>query len=79
MTTKDDNNRALAFAGILQALQLVQSTAYGKPYDLGAFQSTLSSILFIDAATVEDVYGDPSHATGKWELVGAVSPASNAA
>ncbi|MEA3243411.1 MAG: DUF489 family protein, partial [Pseudomonadota bacterium] len=57
MTHKNDKDRALAFAGILQALQLVQSTAYGKPYDLQAFQATLTSILLIDAATVEEVYG----------------------
>jgi len=57
MTRKNDKDRALAFAGILQALQLVQSTAYGKPYDLESFQATLSSILLIDATTVEDVYG----------------------
>ena len=57
MTRKNDKDRALAFAGILQALQLVQSAAYGKPYDLEAFQATLTSILLIDAATVEDVYG----------------------
>ena len=57
MSPKKDKDRALAFAGILQALQLVQSTAYGKPYDLEAFQSTMTSILLIDAATVEDVYG----------------------
>ena len=57
MTRKNDKDRALAFAGILQALQLVQSAAYGKPYDLEAFQATLTSILQIDAATVEDVYG----------------------
>jgi len=57
MTRNNDKDRALAFAGILQALQLVQSTSYGKPYDLEAIQSTLTSILLIDAATVEDVYG----------------------
>jgi len=57
MTRKNDKDRALAFAGILQALQLVQSSAYGKPYDVEAFQSTLSSVVLIDAATVEDVYG----------------------
>jgi high frequency lysogenization protein len=60
MTRKNDKDRALAFAGILQALQLVQSAAYGKPYDLEAFQATLTSILLIDAATVEDVYGGAS-------------------
>jgi high frequency lysogenization protein len=57
MTRKIDKDRTLAFAGILQALQLVQNSAYGKPYDLEALQATLSSILLIDAATVEDVYG----------------------
>ena len=57
MIRKNDKDRALAFAGILQALQLVQSTAYGKPYDLEAIQSTLTSILLTEAATVEDVYG----------------------
>jgi high frequency lysogenization protein len=57
MTRKNDHERALAFAGILQALQLVQSTAYGKPYDVEAFQTSLNSILLIDADTVEEVYG----------------------
>jgi len=60
MTRKNDKDRALAFAGILQALQLVQSTAYGKPYDLKAIQTTLTSILLTDTATVEDVYGGVS-------------------
>jgi high frequency lysogenization protein len=57
MSCNNDKDRALAFAGILQALQLVQSSAYGKPYDFKSFQSTLSSVLLIDAATVEQVYG----------------------
>jgi high frequency lysogenization protein len=57
MTRNNDKDRALAFAGILQALQLTQSTAYGKPYDLESLQTTLTSILRVDAATVEEVYG----------------------
>ncbi len=57
MTRSRDEERALAFAGILQALHLVQSTAYGRPYDVKAFQASLTSILLIDADTVEDVYG----------------------
>ena len=57
MTRSRDEERALAFAGILQALHLVQSTAYGKPYDVRALQASLTSILLIDADTVEDVYG----------------------
>ena len=56
----DNTDRALAFAGILQALHLVQQTARGKPYDLDAFQSSLNSILLIDAPTVNDVYGGVS-------------------
>jgi len=57
MSIKTDKNRTLAFAGILQALQLVQQTAYGKPYDVDAFQATLQSTLLLDAASVEEVYG----------------------
>ncbi|MFQ5645148.1 MAG: high frequency lysogenization protein HflD [Thiogranum sp.] len=56
-----DTDRALAFAGILQALHLVQQTANGKPYDLGAFQASLNSILLIDASSVIDVYGNVSN------------------
>lgn len=52
-----DTDRTLAFAGILQALHLVQQTARGKPYDLDAFQTSLNSILLIDAPEVFDVYG----------------------
>ena len=56
----DNTDRTLAFAGILQALQLVQQTAMGKPYDLDAFQASLNSILLIDAPSVIDVYGGVS-------------------
>ena len=56
----DNTDRTLAFAGILQALHLVQQTAAGKPYDLDAFQSSLNSILLIDAPSVIDVYGGVS-------------------
>jgi len=52
-----DTDRTLAFAGILQALHLVQQIATGKPYDLDAFQSSLGSILVTDAPAVIDVYG----------------------
>ena len=48
-----DTNRTLAFAGMLQALQLVQQTAYGRPYDVAAFQATLHSVLTLDADNVE--------------------------
>ncbi|HHH45244.1 MAG TPA: lysogenization regulator HflD [Gammaproteobacteria bacterium] len=53
-----DTDRALAFAGILQALHLVQQTARGKPVDLDALQASLNSVLKIDAPVVTDVYGD---------------------
>jgi high frequency lysogenization protein len=56
MTIRTDHNRTLAFAGILQALQLVQQTAHGKPYDVDAFQATLRSILALESASVEEIY-----------------------
>jgi len=57
MSNKTDRDRALALAGILQALQLVQSTAYGRPYDADAFRASLQSILAVDAGSVPEVYG----------------------
>jgi high frequency lysogenization protein len=69
MNRKNDHERALAFAGILQALQLVQSTAYGKPYDVEAFQASLNSILLIDADTVEEVYGGVAGVRGGLRLL----------
>ena len=69
MNRKNDHERALAFAGILQALQLVQSTAYGKPYDVQAFQASLNSILLIDADTVEEVYGGVAGVRGGLRLL----------
>ena len=57
MSRKTDTDRALAFAGILQALHLVQSTAYGRPYEGDAFRASLESILAVDAGSVAEVYG----------------------
>jgi len=57
MSEHNINDRALAFAGILQALQLVQHSAYGKPCDLTSMQASLGSILVIDSASVEAIYG----------------------
>lgn len=57
MTIKTPDNRALAFAGMLQALQLVQQVAHGKPRDLDSVQASLRSILALDADTVDGVYG----------------------
>ncbi len=57
MSIKTHENRTLSFAGMLQALQLVQQTAYGRPYDIDAFQATLRSTLLLDADSVAEVYG----------------------
>ncbi len=57
MTVHSLRDQTLAFAGILQALQLVQHTAHGKPCDLAAMQASLGSILVIDSDSVEAVYG----------------------
>ncbi|GMQ89393.1 MAG: high frequency lysogenization protein HflD [Gammaproteobacteria bacterium] len=64
-----NTDRTLAFAGILQALHLVQQIATGKPYDLDAFQSSLNSILLIDAPSVVDVYGGVSGVTAGLRLI----------
>lgn len=53
-----DTERALAFAGILQALKLVQHTAYGKAVDQHALQTSINSIFKLDAESVIDVYTD---------------------
>ncbi|HFD81397.1 MAG TPA: lysogenization regulator HflD [Gammaproteobacteria bacterium] len=57
MKPRSDSDRALAFAGILQALQLVQDSAYGRPLDKDALHSSLNSILMTDADDVPQVYG----------------------
>lgn len=57
MKINTDRNRTLAFAGMLQALHLVQQTAYGKPCDLDAMQASLRSVLALDSASVESIYG----------------------
>jgi high frequency lysogenization protein len=57
MSAHSDRDRALAFAGMLQALQLVQSTAYGRPCDVATLQASLNSILLLDADSVENIYG----------------------
>jgi high frequency lysogenization protein len=55
---KSNAERTLAFAGILQALQLVQQTAYGKPVDQNALQTSIHSIFSLDANSALDVYGN---------------------
>ncbi|VAW73910.1 High frequency lysogenization protein HflD [hydrothermal vent metagenome] len=57
MTIKTNENRTLAFAGIVQALQLVQQIAYGRPYDVDAYQATLQSILLLNSDSVTEIYG----------------------
>ncbi len=57
MAAHDLRDQTLAFAGILQALQLVQHSAHGRPCDLAAMQASLGSILVIDSDSVEAVYG----------------------
>lgn len=64
-----NSDRTLAFAGILQALRLVQNSAHGKPCDVDALQATLNSILLIDAENVETVYGGISGVTAGLRLV----------
>lgn len=57
MSIKTDRNRTLAFAGILQALHLVQQTAHGRRCDPGAVSASLRSILTLDSLSVEEIYG----------------------
>ena len=58
------NNNApdtvLAFAGILQALELVQQTAHGKHRDKQAMSTCINSIFTINSTSVEAVYGAAS-------------------
>lgn len=58
MSIKTDRNRALAFAGMLQALYLVQQTAHGRHCDREALEATLGSVLALDSASVETIYGN---------------------
>lgn len=57
MSTHSLSDQTLAFAGILQALQLVQHNAAGKPCDLAAMQASLGSVLVLDAESTADPYG----------------------
>lgn len=56
MSIRTEHNRTLAFAGILQALELVRQTAYGKSLDVDSLQATLHSVLQLDAESVEEIY-----------------------
>lgn len=69
MTGFTDTDRALAFAGILQALRLVQDTAYGRPLDASSLRASLGSVLTIDTPSVATVFGDFSGARSGLELL----------
>lgn len=49
--------RCLAFAGLLQALELVQRAAYGKTRDPVAESAVIGAVFALDADSVETVYG----------------------
>jgi len=57
MSIKTDPNRTLALAGILQALQLVQQTAHGRPCDVDTLRASLHSINLLESDSVAAVYG----------------------
>ena len=69
MTEFTDTDRALAFAGILQSLRLVQDTAYGRPVDAPSLHASLGSVLTIDAPSVASVFGDLEGARCGLQLV----------
>ena len=52
-----ETDRVLAFAGILQALGMVQQTAQGERSDDNALQTSIASVLKLDADSTVDVYG----------------------
>ncbi len=54
-----DEERALALAGLLQAVQLVQQVAQGKPRDTQAMETCISSIFKLEADSALEVYGNP--------------------
>ena len=51
-----ETDRVLAFAGIVQALGMVQQTAHGERCDDNALQTSIASIFKIDADSTLDVY-----------------------
>lgn len=69
MSRHSIEDRTLAFAGILQALRLVQLSAHGKPCDLSGLRASLESILRLEADSVEAVYGGISGMTSGLSLV----------
>ncbi len=57
MNIDTHHHRTLAFAGVLQALLLVKQTAYGQSCDNDSLETSLRSVLMLDADSVEAVYG----------------------
>lgn len=73
MTAPDNRtprSRAIALAGLFQAVTLVRQTGLGRVRDEAATRACLASVLRIDADTAEDVYGGiPALRTGLETLV----------
>jgi len=60
MPLKTITNQTIALAGIAQACSLVHHLATTGKVDVVALESSIGSLLKIDAASVVDVYGDLS-------------------
>ena len=54
------HDRALALAGVFQALSLVQQVARTGDVDAAPFKTCMRAVLTLDAATTETVFGDRS-------------------
>lgn len=54
---KTDHDRALALAGVFQATALVRDIAHTGQMDWHDFETCLTSLFKLDAASSEDVYG----------------------
>ena len=59
--SRTDHDRVIALAALLQASGLVHSIAHTGQADPDAFATCLASLLKIDAASSEAVYGDITH------------------
>ena len=55
------HDRALALAGVFQALSLVQQVARTGTVDPAPFQTCMQAVLTLDADTTEGVFGDRAH------------------
>ena len=57
------HEHAMALAGLFQAVTLVQQVAREGSADAGPFESSITSILRIDAENTDAVFGDSHHLT----------------